>query len=77
VGDDRLVPEGDDSEHSRAGIVPGSRVRLRNGVGGAPAGSEGRVVGYIRREPELVVVSLAGSGLVVDVRHEDLERLLD
>lgn len=56
---------------------PVSRVRLRQDVGDAPAGSERRVLGYRRLDIELVVVHLDDSGRVLDVPPDDLERILD
>jgi hypothetical protein len=52
----------------------GDAVRLRREPRSAPANAEGVVVGFLRRQPELVVVRLAGSRRIVEVRPEDVEK---
>jgi hypothetical protein len=43
----------------------GDSVRLTKDVGGAPTGAIGRVLGFLRRDPELLVVLVAGRVLRV------------
>jgi hypothetical protein len=43
----------------------GDSVRLTKGVRGAPTGAIGRVLGFLRRDPELLVVLVAGHVLRV------------
>jgi hypothetical protein len=55
-------------------FVFGDRVRLTCPVGSVPASAEGVVVGFFRRDPEMIVVKLADSYRVLEVRPEDLEK---
>jgi hypothetical protein len=43
----------------------GDSIRLTKDVGGAPPGANGRVLGFLRRDPELLVVLVAGRVLRV------------
>jgi hypothetical protein len=56
-----------------APFAVGESVQLRRTLESATMGAEGTVVGFFRREPETVAVRL-GSGMIIEVRPEDLER---
>jgi hypothetical protein len=55
-------------------LALGDRVRLIRSVGSLPAGAEAVVVGFFRRDPEVIVVKLADSYRVLEVHPEDVER---
>lgn len=62
------VPEG------KLGV--GDSIRLTKDVGEAPAGALGRVLGFLRRDPELLVISLAG-GRLLRVQPDDVTKDAD
>jgi hypothetical protein len=51
----------------------GDSIRLSVGVGETPAGAIGRVIGFLRRDPELLVIAVPG-GLVLHVRPDDVTK---
>ena len=59
--------------------VPGGRlgvgdsIRLSEGVGETPAGAIGKILGFLRRDPELLVIAVRG-GLVLHVRPEGVRK---
>ena len=55
-------------------LKTGDAVRLKYRLRSIPANTKGVVVGFFRRQPELVVVRLEGSTAVVEVSPEDVER---
>jgi hypothetical protein len=58
---------------SAAPFAVGDSVQLVRTLASAKMGAEGTVVGFFRRELETVAVRLA-SGVLIEVRPEDLER---
>jgi hypothetical protein len=54
----------------------GDSIRLSKDVGGAPAGAIGRVLGFLRRDPELLVILLAG-GRLLRVQPDDVTKDAD
>ena len=54
----------------------GDSIRLTKDVGGAPAGAIGRVLGFLRRDPELLVILLAG-GRLIRVQPDDVTKDAD
>jgi hypothetical protein len=51
----------------------GDSVRLTKDVEGAPAGAVGRVLGFLRRDPELLVISVTG-GRILRVRPDEVTK---
>jgi hypothetical protein len=56
-------------------LSSGDRVRLTGPVDSLPSGAIGVVVGFVRRDTELIVVKFAEVDGVVRVQRDEIERV--